>query len=269
MLTPVGVAPAHHLVPRGVGDRRPRTAPRAARRRAVTADDAARVARRRCPPAASTGRPSVPNRPFCTMLDPLVVWSGASHTVAPYSKCAVPGVERRVAAGPRPWRAGIRSAPSHLAGKATATPSARRDPRPPRPSRRWPPPPGRPTDPPRRRGTPSTPSWSTVSSSKDSHRSACGQVRRRSAAVGAGPRARPSLVARTAAARPARTTTATADSRPRPLPATASARSPAHVAPRTRRSYPNLGMAPATPDRGAAAPLASRPSPSDVDGITT
>ena len=36
--------------------------------------------------------PSEANLPFCTMLDPVVVASGASHTLAPYSKSRSPGL---------------------------------------------------------------------------------------------------------------------------------------------------------------------------------
>ena len=62
------------------------------------------------------------NLPFCTMLDPVVVASGASHTLAPYSKSRSPGLRAASGRTSTMARAQPRSA-VHLAGKATAPPA--------------------------------------------------------------------------------------------------------------------------------------------------
>ena len=106
---------------------------------------------------------SVANRPFCTMLDPRVVWSGASHTRGPELEVALTRVQRRVGRDLDAWRAGSRSARRTSRGRPRRGPD-----RPgPRPTSTVPPSEvttsGRRTGRPARPGTPSAPSKSTLS----------------------------------------------------------------------------------------------------------
>ena len=238
MLTPSRVAPAHHLVPRRSRRSRPRRAPRAARhrwrsRRARRSS----VARRRCRPAASTDRPRCRTCPSARCW---TRWSSGRAPATPWRRTRTSGLP---GSRPRSWSIstiarGHPAAASHLAGKATAPP------RPVAPGDHLDAPPlaptTRPTEgPARASGNAVDPSSSTVSSSKEIHRSADGQVRA-VWAVGPGPAGFPSPSS--GLQPPAARTSTTAATQPRlrnrvgPPTITIAGSSPSD-------SYPILGMA--------------------------